>query len=80
PVDTVREWVQRVRGQIEPFLSFEGSSAATMVDNYEWTAGLSAIDFLRDVGKHFPVNRMLAREVVRSRLESGISFTEFSYV
>ena len=80
PVETVQEWVGRVRGQIEPFLSFEGDNAATMVNNYEWTANLSTLDFLRDVGKHFPVNRMLAREVVRSRLESGISFTEFSYV
>jgi tyrosyl-tRNA synthetase len=51
-----------------------------MVNNYDWTASLSTIDFLRDVGKHFPVNRMLAREVVRSRLEAGISYTEFSYV
>ena len=80
PVETVQEWVGRVRGQIEPFLSFEGDNAATMVNNYEWTANLSTLDFLRDIGKHFPVNRMLAREVVRSRLESGISFTEFSYV
>ena len=80
PVETVREWVGRVRGQIEPFLSFDGDNAATMVDNYDWTSQMSAIDFLRDVGKHFPVNRMLAREVVRSRLESGISYTEFSYV
>ena len=80
PVETVQEWVGRVQRQIEPFLSFEGDNAATMVNNYEWTANLSTIDFLRDVGKHFPVNRMLAREVVRSRLESGISFTEFSYV
>jgi tyrosyl-tRNA synthetase len=80
PVDVVADWVQRVQRQIEPFLSFEGDNAATMVNNYDWTAGLSTIDFLRDVGKHFPVNRMLAREVVRSRLESGISYTEFSYV
>jgi tyrosyl-tRNA synthetase len=80
PVDTVAEWVQRVRRQIEPFLSFEGDNAATMVDNYDWTSQLSAIDFLRDIGKHFPVNRMLARDVVRTRLESGISYTEFSYV
>jgi tyrosyl-tRNA synthetase len=80
PLDTVREWVDRVRRQIEPFLSFEGDNAATMVDNYDWTSQMSAIDFLRDIGKHFPVNRMLAREVVRARLESGISYTEFSYV
>ena len=79
-LDTVKDWVQRVRGQIEPFLSFEGPNAATMVDNYDWTASMSVIDFLRDIGKHFPVNRMLARETVRRRLESGISYTEFSYV
>jgi len=76
----VKEWVERVRRQVEPFFSFDGDNAATMVDNYDWTAGLSAIDFLRDIGKHFPVNRMLARDVVRSRLEAGISYTEFSYV
>jgi tyrosyl-tRNA synthetase len=79
-LDTVRDWVQRVRGQIEPFLDFEGPNRATMVNNYDWTASMSVIDFLRDIGKHFPVNRMLARDVVRSRLEAGISYTEFSYV
>lgn len=79
-LDTVKDWVERVRGQIEPFLSFEGPNAATMVNNYDWTASLSTIDFLRDIGKHFPVNRMLARDVVRTRLEAGISYTEFSYV
>jgi tyrosyl-tRNA synthetase len=80
PVETVHEWVGRLKRQLEPFLDWEGPAAATIVDNYEWTKDLSAIDFLRDVGKHFPVNRMLAREVVRSRLETGISYTEFSYV
>ncbi|HWI43995.1 MAG TPA: tyrosine--tRNA ligase [Nocardioides sp.] len=79
-LDTVQEWTARVRGQIEPFLSFDGDNAATMVNNYDWTSTLSTIDFLREVGKHFPVNRMLAREVVRTRLEAGISYTEFSYV
>jgi tyrosyl-tRNA synthetase len=79
-LDTVKDWVARVRRQIEPFLSFEGPNAATMVDNYDWTASLSTIDFLRDIGKHFPVNRMLARDTVKRRLESGISYTEFSYV
>ena len=79
-LDTVKDWVEKVRSQIEPFLSFEGGNAATMVNNYDWTASMSVIDFLRDIGKHFPVNRMLAREVVRSRLEAGISYTEFSYV
>ena len=79
-LDVVKSWVERIRSQIEPFLSFEGTNAATMVNNYDWTASLSTLDFLRDIGKHFPVNRMLAREVVRRRLESGISYTEFSYV
>jgi len=79
-LDTVKDWVGRVRRQIEPFLRFDGDNGATMVDNYDWTASLSTLDFLRDIGKHFPVNRMLARDVVRSRLEAGISYTEFSYV
>ena len=57
--DVVRNWVDRVRRQVEPYFSFEGDNAATMVDNYDWTASLSTIDFLRDIGKHFPVNRML---------------------
>ncbi len=78
--DTVKDWVERVRLQLEPFIGFDGDNAATMVNNYDWTANLSTIDFLRDIGKHFPVNRMLARDVVRSRLEAGISYTEFSYV
>jgi tyrosyl-tRNA synthetase len=79
-LDTVRDWTDRVRRQIEPFLSFDGDNAATMVNNFDWTSTLSTIDFLREIGKHFPVNRMLAREVVKSRLEAGISYTEFSYV
>jgi tyrosyl-tRNA synthetase len=78
--DVVAEWVDRIRRQIEPFLSFEGDNAARMANNLEWTAPLSAIDFLRDIGKHFSVNRMLAKDSVSARLESsGISFTEFSY-
>ncbi len=77
----VAEWVGRIRDQVRPFLSFEGPLAAVMVNNLDWTAGLSAIDLLRDVGKHFRVNRMLAKEAVSARLESdtGISYTEFSY-
>ena len=78
--DTVKEWVEKVRTQIEPFLSFDGDNAATMVNNADWTASLSVIDFLRDIGKHFPVNRMLARDTVKKRLEDGISYTEFSYI
>jgi tyrosyl-tRNA synthetase len=79
-LDTVKDWVERVRRQIEPFLSFEGENGATRVNNSDWTGTLSVIDFLRDIGKHFPVNRMLARETVKRRLETGISYTEFSYV
>ncbi|ROP33374.1 tyrosyl-tRNA synthetase [Couchioplanes caeruleus] len=72
-------WVLRIREQLAPFVSYEGANAAVPVNNLDWTGELSVIDFLRDVGKHFPVNKMLARDVVRNRLESGISFTEFSY-
>jgi tyrosyl-tRNA synthetase len=79
--DTVAEWVERIRRQIEPFLDFEGDNAARMVNNLDWTAPLSAIDFLRDVGRHFRVNRMITKEAVAARLASqdGISFTEFAY-
>jgi tyrosyl-tRNA synthetase len=79
-LDTVKDWSERLRRQVEPFVRFEGANGATLVNNYDWTASLSTIDFLRDIGKHFPVNRMLARDVVRTRLEAGISYTEFSYV
>lgn len=75
----VATWVDRIRAQVEPFFDFEGSAAARMVNNLDWTEPMSAIEFLRDVGKHFPINKMLAKEVVKARLESGISFTEFSY-
>jgi len=79
--EVVAEWVSRIRVQVEKFLSFESSpNAAELVSNLDWTAELSAIDFLRDIGKHFPVNRMLAREAVSARLGGdGLSYTEFSY-
>ena len=79
-LDTVKDWTERVRTQVSGFVSFAGPNAATVVNNYDWTASLSVIDFLRDIGKHFPVNRMLARDTVKRRLDSGISYTEFSYV
>ena len=81
PVETVHAWVERVRGQLERFFEFEGvPNAAVMVNNYDWTQGLSTLEFLRDVGKHFSVNRMLDREAVAARLAgNGISYTEFSY-
>jgi tyrosyl-tRNA synthetase len=79
--ETVAEWVSRIQEQVRPFLDFEGQNAATMVNNLDWTAPLSAIDFLRDVGKHFRVNAMLRKDSVSARLNSdqGISYTEFSY-
>ncbi|MDN3297812.1 tyrosine--tRNA ligase [Streptomyces ficellus] len=79
--ETVAQWVTRLRSQIEPFLSFEGENAAIMVNNLDWTANLTAIEFLRDIGKHFRVNKMLTKDSVARRLESqeGISYTEFSY-
>jgi len=79
--EVVAEWVGRVRAQIEPYLSFEGPNAAVMVNNLDWTSGLSAIEFLRDVGKHFRVSKMISKEAVARRLNSdqGISYTEFSY-
>lgn len=81
PQEVVEEWVEKIRAQVEKFLDFSGPHAAQIVNNYEWTSEMSAIDFLRDVGKHFPINRMLAKESVSARLnsEAGISFTEFSY-
>lgn len=80
PRETVAEWVEQIRVQVSRFVDFDGPAAAALVNNYDWTASLSTLDFLRDIGKHFPVNRMLDREVVKARLESGISYTEFSYV
>jgi tyrosyl-tRNA synthetase len=79
--DTVAGWVERIRAEEERFLDFTpGPTGALIVSNLDWTQDLSALDFLRDVGKHFPVNQMLARESVKARLEAGgISYTEFSY-
>jgi tyrosyl-tRNA synthetase len=78
--DLVADWVDRIRKQLEGFLDFTGKNAAIMANNLDWTAPVSAIEFLRDIGKHFSVNQMLARDSVASRLESGgISYTEFSY-
>lgn len=77
----VAEWAERLRRQIEPFLSFEGDNAARLVNNLDWTGSLTAIDLLRTIGKHFRLGTMLAKETVARRLASdeGISFTEFSY-
>jgi tyrosyl-tRNA synthetase len=79
--DTVAEWVGRIKEQVSVFLDFDSkNNPAKVVNNLDWTAPLSAIEFLRDIGKHFSVNQMLARDSVSSRLEAGgISYTEFSY-
>ncbi|MCU1585108.1 MAG: tyrosyl-tRNA synthetase [Microbacteriaceae bacterium] len=79
--DTVREWVGYLEAQVSKFLSFDGDNAARLVNNLDWTAPLSAIDFLRDIGKFFRVGTMLKKDAVSARLnsEAGISYTEFSY-
>lgn len=80
--ETVAGWVESIRNQLKPFLSFEGENAAIMANNADWFGSMNCLDFLRDIGKHFSVNSMLARESVKQRIERddvGISFTEFSY-
>ena len=79
----VAGWVERIRSQVAPFLDFDGTAAARIVNNLDWTRDLELISFLRDLGKHFSVNAMIARESVRRRLQQqdeGISYTEFSYM
>ncbi|UOE93463.1 tyrosine--tRNA ligase [Alkalihalobacillus sp. LMS39] len=78
--DIVQQWSDRIKGQLEQFLDFEGEYAAKTVNNFDWIGSLSVIPFLRDVGKHFGLNYMLAKDSVESRIQSGISFTEFSYM
>ena len=81
--DVVSEWVSRLRTQMSQFLSFEGDASAVMANNLDWTANVDVLTFLRDVGKHFSVNNMIAKESVKQRIEregAGISFTEFTYM
>ena len=79
-VEVVEEWVGKIRKQLESILDFSGKNSAVLANNLDWTQPVSAIQFLRDIGKHFSVNQMLARESVSARLEAGgISYTEFSY-
>ena len=80
--DTVAEWTERIQGQLSRFVEIgDGPAGARVVNNMQWTGHLTAIEFLRDVGKHFSLNTMLGRDTVRRRLEGdGISFTEFSYM
>ena len=79
--ETVADWVARIQAQVQPFLEFEGDNPAIMVNNLDWTAPMSALDFLRDIGQHFRVNAMIKKDAVAARLNSdqGISYTEFSY-
>ena len=79
-LDTVQQFSDRIKEQLSRFLPLEGENPITIRNNYEWTAELSIIDFLRDIGKHFPISYMLAKDSVDSRLENGISYTEFSYM
>ncbi len=81
PREVVDQWVQRIRAEVARFLDFDaGPASALIVSNLDWTGPMPVLEFLRDIGKHFSVNRMLDREAVRARLESGgISYTEFSY-
>jgi len=79
--ETVAEWVDRLKGQVQRFLDFDGDNAARMVNNLDWTAPMSVLDFLRDIGKHYRVGTMVKKDIVASRLNSdeGISYAEFSY-
>ena len=80
--ETVKGWVESIKNQLTPFLKFDGANPAIMENNANWFANMNCLDFLRDIGKHFSVNAMLAKESVRQRIEredQGISFTEFSY-
>lgn len=79
--ETVAEWVKNLAEQMQRFLSNEGDNAVRLVNNLDWTAPMSAIDFLRDIGKHYRVGKMLSKDAVSARLnsDSGISYTEFSY-
>ena len=80
--DVIAGWVDKIRGQVSPFLDFDGPNAAIMANNYDWFGGMGALEFLRDIGKHFSVNAMIKKESVQQRIsrdEQGISYTEFSY-
>ncbi|HET7580989.1 MAG TPA: tyrosine--tRNA ligase [Bacillales bacterium] len=78
--EVVQEWSDKLRNQLSGMLKFEGDNPAKVVNNYDWLGGLSLIPFMRDVGKHLTVNYMMAKESMKSRVETGLSFTEFSYM
>lgn len=78
-MDIIRGNENAIKKQLEKFLDFEGDNAAEMVNNYDWFSGIGFLDFIRDVGKHISVNYMMAKDSVKKRLETGISYTEFTY-
>ena len=81
--EVVAEWTDRIKAQVAPFFDFDGSAGAVLANNYDWTQGMSVVEFLRDVGKHFSINAMIQRESVKNRIGrvgEGISYTEFSYM
>lgn len=80
--DVIATWVDKIRGQVAPFLDFSGANPAIIANNHDWFAGMNCLEFLRDIGKHFSVNAMIKKESVQQRLQredQGISYTEFSY-
>ena len=80
--DVIATWVDKIRGQVTPFLKFDGANPAIMANNHDWFGSMNCLEFLRDIGKHFSVNAMIKKESVQQRLtreDQGISYTEFSY-
>ena len=77
--ETVANWSNSIKNQLSRFLSFEGDHAAKVVNNYDWFSSMNVLEFLRDIGKHFTINYMMSKESVKSRIETGISYTEFAY-
>ena len=77
--DTVAQWSESIKQQLSRFLSFEGDNAAVVVNNYDWFANMTVLEFLRDVGKYYTINYMMSKESVKKRIETGISYTEFAY-
>ncbi|HSG61274.1 MAG TPA: tyrosine--tRNA ligase, partial [Pseudomonadales bacterium] len=82
--DVVAGWVDKIKAQVSAFIDFDcGDNSALVVNNLDWTKDVSVLDFLRDIGKHFSVNQMIAKESVKQRIDregAGISFTEFTYM
>jgi len=80
PAEVVEEWVQSLKGQLGRFIDFDGENPAVLANNYDWLGTTNTLDFMRNTGKNFPINYMLAKDSVSTRLEQGISYTEFAYM